>query len=567
MCPEGYEREADMRYVGKMSRLRHHCLLPSSVEVMESVQRETSVICTAKETDVVSIKGWDPFPRRYDMRGTTVTDFVRLIALFFAGIFCATFLVLFGCGKDSNGWVVGAESIPAESEDVIRYSIGDYWYLWPVQDLKIETEHMGLITIHTEVQGTFAEQSQTVTMETDSFLTMQGDFLNTVMGIEFLRISIQDEVSEKEKDYPKQGVWKVDIAGEDIISALGFNSVVIRVNGSAGGPGQPGVDITAYKDGTASNDLTASLPWQEYMALKDEEDPPSYQFISLIGFAGWFYLYEQIMTAYRIQELIIDHVVKLAAGLPVTIGDSTFPATGPGSLIMSWGDISDDGILGPGDSFVCIFHNWWDEFDRLRQGYLILNEYVDNQSDHGFDCVFSLESQETTDSEIVPDTYKKITDGFHLHISNENGSSEGTDGGESSVQFAWPSQVTSTYQYSGGIVVGITHHLGIDVTKGSGNMRITAQLVETDTAKILDEISETFVVEQGNTYQFSVSGAVTGRTRCSMGESLYHVKLSSSSASPDKVIRSYAYADWDPVTGETSWYCDKWGSLNSLDLD
>jgi hypothetical protein len=141
---------------------------------------------------------------------------------------------------------------------------------------------------------------------------------------------------------------------------------------------------------------------------------------------------------------------------------------------------------------------------------------------------------------------------------------------DASTTIAWNNegtQTTITYDYSGGVLAGMTFHRKFDVTGSSGNVQIQATLKDrSDSVDIIDEIADTFSVMESIEYEVLVHAKVSGQGRCGPADTDKMI-FSSPSASTTSEITIWPQLKYDPIIGTYDYYCPRNYAIDSIRLN
>ena len=142
--------------------------------------------------------------------------------------------------------------------------------------------------------------------------------------------------------------------------------------------------------------------------------------------------------------------------------------------------------------------------------------------------------------------------------------------GSTPVKIEWNNegrQTSITYDYSGGVLAGMTFHRKFNVTGGSGSIQIKATLKDrSDSDDIIDEIAGTFPVMENLEYEVLVHAKVSGQGRCGPADTDKMI-FSSPSASTTSEITIWPQLKYDPITGTYEYYCVRNPRIDSIRLE
>lgn len=116
--------------------------------------------------------------------------------------------------------------------------------------------------------------------------------------------------------------------------------------------------------------------------------------------------------------------------------------------------------------------------------------------------------------------------------------------GVTQTTITWLTPTTITYQYSSGILVGLTVWNTISVSGVPGDVDLSAMIERVSDSQLIDEDTETFFVESDREYKYGVSVNVSEFT-CSSFQPQYELVFHSIAASSDKRFPLYPTANPD----------------------
>lgn len=128
------------------------------------------------------------------------------------------------------------------------------------------------------------------------------------------------------------------------------------------------------------------------------------------------------------------------------------------------------------------------------------------------------------------------------------------DSSETDIEWV-ASQTLITREYTGGLLSAMNFYRKFTVTSGTGNVHIKASLKDaSDSVDVIDEIVETFYVEEGNEYEILVHVNTIGRGLCNPSDTDVMI-FSSPSASSTRETTIDPILEYNSDNNEYYWYC------------
>ena len=222
-------------------------------------------------------------------------------------------------------------------------------------------------------------------------------------------------VSPGNQQYPASGALQINVTS----GVSGFDRVMGEILGAAG------VRITAY-DGPDPVAGPVSLSWLQFEALDHDDTAEPCLRVARYSYNAMEFTFEQFSLAYLLLATVVENEDLLQSSGSIVGSGDVFPGTGrAGTLRIDWQDTAINGDLGPGDSFVGTFAEFWiddptDDIDRIYNGVLTLSGYTENQgaiNNVGGAFVFSNFSEQETEGNVISPDSTTISGGFNVLFS------------------------------------------------------------------------------------------------------------------------------------------------------
>ena len=149
------------------------------------------------------------------------------------------------------------------------------------------------------------------------------------------------------------------------------------------------------------------------------------------------------------------------------------------------------------------------------------------------------------------------------------GDSNGNGDTEIPVSISWVDepQTLITYIYDGGRLSGLNFHRNFAVVAGSGGIQLSADLKDTlESADSIDQVVDTFYVEEGREYEIIVDVSIAGQIRCTPLD--FDFMIFSSLSATEAIETAIApILEGDPTTNQIDAFCLNGYVINSITLN
>jgi len=325
-------------------------------------------------------------------------------------------VMMFGCGGGGGDDDGGAAPQPAPTvPDVVNYSIGTS--STPLNAI-LQPGGITFSLVSVNLAGTLNRVNADLTMSENHSMsfTMPSPFIaGETLSIGILIPSGGGIVSPGNQQYPASGALQINVSS-------GVTEAFDRVMGEVI---TTGVRIEAF-DGPDSVAGPTTLTWQQFEALENDPTAEEYLRVARYAYSALEFVFEQFSLTYLLLATVVENDDLLQSNRSIVGAGDVFPGTGrAGTLQIDWQDASSNADLGPGDTFVGTFSEFWvddsnDDIDRMYNGVLRLTGYIENQgaiNNVGGNFVFNnFEEQETKNNVISPDT-TTVNGGFSVLFS------------------------------------------------------------------------------------------------------------------------------------------------------
>ncbi len=342
----------------------------------------------------------------------------------------SVFLLLFVCGCGGGG---GGDSAPAATPgpapvlpDSINYSVrepGDNsWFHLTIPPGSPPPE-VSFSAI--SLDGTYNRVSRNATLAVGSGISFSVTGIGDYSTVSRFDLSIGTEVQWNGDSRPTAGSFFVTINPSD---AFFFDGVLVSVIDNVGSvPGNAGVSIQAYLNGSPLMEQNAEYTWDDFEAIQQSDGSFGlYVRVARFGYGVWKLLFQHVWIAFETLKNIILNNDDIEADGNITVQGAVFPPAGtPGTESIVWIDRNGNQRIDADDEFDANFSMWWvDDDPGDNVGYLYnniqrLKDYVKSpRGPVGGEFLFtnfSRQEYEVTPPALISTSTAR--DGFNMTIS------------------------------------------------------------------------------------------------------------------------------------------------------